>query len=458
MNPAQPEPSSTELWFGEDSKARHSTDPSMIGFAKAYADFIHACPTSWNTVHTAARSLTELGVTPVAEDEPWPSAPGTYLCIRNGSLAVWRIPEELAIRPAFRIVGAHTDSPMLKVKPQPQSVTSDGFGQLNVEIYGGAIWNSWLDRELTLAGYVLGKTEDGTLEGRTIAIPNVARIPQLAIHLDRSVNDKLHLDPQRHMKPVWNVDYQALNIMDVVARAAGLGERGNIRATELFLVANQYPEFLGVNGQFIAAPRQDNLSSVYAGLSAVANKWTGTEELTSDIPVFIANDHEEVGSGSADGAAGPFLENILKRTARALGITGDAFDQMRARSIMVSSDAGHSVHPNYSEYHDPDVHPVMGRGPMIKVNANQRYATDPSVLAVWLDACEKAGVATQKFVSNNGVPCGSTIGPITSTRLGIPTIDVGVGLLSMHSAREMASWSDIWQLSQAFNSFWHIER
>ncbi len=429
-----------------------------------YTRFLADSPTAYHAADLVAQRLADAGFARQDEREPWDASPGGHVLVRDGAAMAWVVPQEVAPDAGFRIVGAHTDSPMFSLKPNPSTATADGWGQLGVEVYGGMIWNSWLDRELAVAGRLL------TRDGREVLVRTgaLARIPQLAIHLDRGVNpDGLRLDPQRHLHPVWTVDQPDADVLERVALDAGLDAATDIAACDLFLVASQGPGFFGSDGQFVAAGRQDNLSSVHAALAALerlasAGGGTGAggeaspsfPPVAGDVWVLACFNHEEVGSATRSGAAGPILEDVLRRTAAALGRDAEGTARMIAASSCVSSDAGHSVHPNYADRHDPDTRPVMGRGPMVKINASQRYASDAVGTALWNRSCEAAGVAHQAFVSNNAMPCGSTIGPITATRLGITTVDVGIGLLSMHSAREMSHIDDLLGLSAALEAYW----
>lgn len=413
-------------------------------YAKDYSAFIEASPSSFHAAAEVARQLGDAGFRCVQETDAWPTGPGGYFLVREGAVIAWVVPQGLASDAGFSIWGCHTDSPALKLKPEPAHTTSDGWGQLCVEVYGGALYNSWLDRELLLAGAVYDRRGAVHL----VRTGPIARIPQLAIHLDRSVNDGLRLDPQRHLQPVWTVDEPQASILHRVAREAGLDSSEDIAAFDLFLVPAQAPERFGSSDQFLAAGRQDNLSSVYAGLRALLDYGAG-DPATDRIVVLAAFDHEEVGSSTRTGAAGPLLGTVLERTAGALGRNADEAQRMIAASTCISADAGHSVHPNYPDVHDPDTRPVLGRGPLLKINANQRYATAGSGASLWSRVCSAEGIAWQSFVSNNAIPCGSTIGPITATRLGILTVDVGIGLLSMHSAREMSHVADTVALSRA---------
>ena len=441
-----------------------------IEYSEDLAAFISASPTSYHAAHEVARRLDGAGFTPQLESEPWDGSVGGHYVVRDGAVVAWRVPE--GTPQSFRIIGSHTDSPGFKVKPSAAS-HHYGFSQINVETYGGLLANSWLNRELGLAGRLV------SLDGSEYVVKTgpLMMIPQLAPHLDRSVREKLSLDPQKHLHPIWALGEEDLStsLTDVLVRSAtslplpeltGLADGGRggdtasssfqeselnpdlIAGADLFAYDCQAPQIVG--GTFLAAGRQDNLVSVHASTRALI------AADCPDIALMAAFDHEEVGSGTSSGASGPLLETVLARIALAYGLSQDQRYQMLARSTCVSSDAGHSVNPNYAEFHDPDQYPVMGRGPMIKINANQRYASDARGQALWLRACHEAGEATQEFVSNNAVSCGTPIGPLTATRLGIATVDVGVPLLSMHSVRELSSIRDDVALSNIMKGYWNL--
>jgi aspartyl aminopeptidase len=285
------------------------------------------------------------------------------------------------------------------------------------------------------------------------------RIPQLAIHLDRGVNDNgLALDKQRHTQPVWGLgDAQSADVLAALAADAGV-DPASIGGYDVVLAETQPARAFGAGQVLFASARLDNLLSTHAGLTALLGRAAAGSTTDADgagstsIEMFAAFDHEEIGSASRSGAAGSFLEEVLVRISAALGATAEDRSRAFAASLHVSSDVGHAVHPNYPERHDPANHPVAGGGPILKINANQRYATDAHGAAAWNAACRDAGVPTQEFVSSNVVPCGSTIGPISATRLGIRTVDVGVPILSMHSARELTAVVDPWYLSRAMSA------
>lgn len=391
--------------------------------------FVEASPSSYHAAAEVALRLSAAGYIEQREDAPWDASPGGHFVVRDGAVVAWRVPAGEAS--GFRIVGAHTDSPGFKLKPRPTTGNA-GWQQAGMEVYGGPLFNSWLDREFGLAGRLV--LRDGRVA--LVSTPAWLRIPQLAPHLDRSVNDGLRLDKQAHLMPVFSVGSPGLELMSLVAKVAGVSV-DDIAGHDLYAAVVERPEVFGPDGEFLASGRLDNLSSVHAGLLAIL-----ASPDASTVNVLACFDHEEVGSGSRSGAAGPLLEQVLLRIAESLGRTGDAYQRLLAASSCISADAGHAVHPNYAGLHDPDHRPLLNAGPLLKINANLRYTTDAASSAVWARACQAAGVAMQYFVSNNAVPCGSTIGPMTAERLGIVTCDVGIPLLSMHSTRELAGTKD----------------
>jgi aspartyl aminopeptidase len=405
-------------------------------------DFVGASPSSYHTTAEIARRLTDAKYLSQAETDAWDSSPGGHFLIRDGALIAWLIPEGAGALTPFRMIGSHTDSPTFKLKPNP-GLQSSGYAQLGVEIYGGPLLNSWLDRELGIAGRLV--TDSDVRLVRTEAI---ARIPQLALHLDRSVNDEgLKLDRQRHMAPIWAIHDRKRRILDQLGGLAGC-RAGDILGFDLIMFDTAPPVIFGSDSEFLASGRLDNLVSVHAGLTALIN--------AGDLPavaLLAAFDHEEIGSESRSGASGPLLAEVVERISRSLGADDDQRHRALAASACLSADAGHAVHPNYPEKHDPTNQPVLNGGPLLKINSNQRYATDATGAALWRRACQDAGVTMQEFVSNNTVPCGSTIGPLTATRLGIRTVDVGVPLLSMHSARELCGVEDPLSLASAMEAF-----
>jgi aspartyl aminopeptidase len=404
------------------------------------AELVAASPSSYHAAAEVARRLAAAGFTEQDETEPWQPDGARYV-VRDGAVIAWRTPATVTGPVGFAVVGAHTDSPGFKLKPQP-SAFAYGWSQAAMEVYGGPLLNSWLDREFGLAGRVV--TRSG--EVKLVRTGPWLRIPQVAPHLDRSVNDSLHLDRQVHLKPVYGTG--SIDLLAAVASTLD-AQVDELDGHDLFAAVTEAPALIGLGREFLASARLDNLSSVHAGLTALL-----AAEPSDQIQVLACFDHEEIGSDTRSGAAGPFLESVLTRTADALGWGAEGFARAIASSFLVSADAGHALHPNYPQLHDPDHRPIANAGPLLKLNANQRYTTEGPSAARWLRTCRAAGVPVQPFVSNNAVPCGSTIGPITATRLGITTVDVGVPLLSMHSARELVGVQDAWWLAEALASFY----
>lgn len=430
--------------------------PSLSNAADHIQDlgaYVSASPSSFHAVHEAARRLDEAGFTGLDELQPWDGGTGSFYIVRDGALIAWVVPEGAGPATGFNILGAHTDSPSFKLKPKP-TTGAHGWLQAGVEIYGGPLLNSWLDRELQLAGRLV--MLDGTQH--LTATGPMLRFPQLAIHLDRAVNDGLTLDKQRHMNPVWGLGNPAdVDLLAVLASHVPGGapvDPARIGGYDVVIADTQAPAVFGANREFFASGRLDNLSATHAGLTAlIAHAASVDSGAGAPIAVLAAFDHEEVGSNSRSGACGPILEDVLVRISDGLGATVSQRRQSLAASFCVSADAGHAVHPNYAERHDPANHPVLNGGPLLKINANQRYATDAAGAALWARLCGEAKVPYQEFVSNNAIPCGSTIGPLTATRLGIRTVDVGVPLLSMHSARELCGVEDPHRLAAVTELF-----
>ena len=419
--------------------------PAVLSHADDLADFVAASPSSFHAAAEVARRLGDAGFARLDETTAWSVTPGAkQLVVRDGAVIAWVVPHGAGATTPYRIFGAHSDSPAFKLKPQPSTGTG-GWLQAGVEVYGGPLLNSWLDRELRLAGRLV--LDDGSTV--LAATGPLLRLPQLAIHLDREANDRLTLHKQAHTQPVWGLGAAASSDLLAELAASASVDASRIRGYDIVTADAARGAVFGKDDVFFASGRLDDLASVHAGL--VAFEHLGVD--AAHIAVLAVFDHEEVGSETRSGASGPLLADVLERVQAGLGAARDERFRAFAASWCVSSDVGHSVHPNYPEKHDPVVRPVLGSGPILKINANQRYATDAVGAAAWHGWCDAAGVRSQEFVSNNAVPCGSTIGPLTATRLGIRTVDVGIPILSMHSARELAGTSDLWELSRVAEAF-----
>ncbi len=408
--------------------------------------FLTASPSPWHVVATASDRLMAAGFEPTDPSSAWTNVPTRGFVVRGGALVAWSRGAASGPVSPLRLVGAHTDSPCLRIKPRPDA-GGVGWKQLGVEVYGGALINSWLDRDLGIAGRVVltdGSDVDVCIDEA------VCRVPQLAIHLDRDVNERgLILDKQQHLMPVWGSGAAyAGEFGEWLAGHLGTASR-TISTWDLCLFDRTPPAILGGDQSLLAAGRLDNQVSCWAAVDAIAT----AEPAQASTSVIALFDHEEVGSESSTGAAGPLLEHVLERLALANGASRSDFLTQLAASTCVSADNAHAVHPNYRERHDPDHQPIVNQGPAIKLNSNQRYATSARSAAMLRRVFDEAGVASQVFVSRNNIPCGSTIGPITATRLGIETVDVGVPQLSMHSARELCGVDDPVSLAKGLRHY-----
>ena len=402
---------------------------------------LDASPTAHHVVGWWRKNLTDAGFLDCSLLNTLSTEKG-FVC-RGGAIIAWRIPQK-SLHNGFRIVGAHSDSPGLHIKPQPNKQHAN-MSLLGVEVYGGPLLNSWLDRDLGIAGHVV--LQDGSLNLFTSDLP-VARISQLAIHLDRDVNDKgLVLDRHQHLNALWLTSDGGKDFDNWLAKTCGV-KQSDIRAISAQLFDTQKASLIGADNSLIASARIDNQASCWAAMTALIE-----QSDTTSPSVVALFDHEEVGSSSATGAAGPLLEHVLERLCITEDLSRHEFINVLAKSHCVSADNAHAVHHNYPERHDSNHSPLINQGVVIKSNVGQRYATSATSIAPFIDACANANVPIQHFASRNNIACGSTIGPITATRLGIDTIDVGIPQLSMHSAREVCGSQDPIYLRDALRSY-----
>ena len=403
---------------------------------------LDASPTPRHLVEFAGNELLAAGFTDCTDTNSPDGFLSSGFIKRSGSIVAWRRGSKKIEK--FRIIGAHTDSPCLKIKQHPDE-TRFGWQTLQVEIYGSPLLNSWLDRDLGIAGHAV--LRDGSVKLFCTADP-IARISQLAIHLDRELNERgLILDKQLHLNAAWATGEKTLDFLQWVASQIVVKPE-QIISVDAQLFDSVPAQLLGVDQSLLASGRLDNQASCWAAISALIES---TEPLHACVVALF--DHEEVGSSSAVGAAGPFLEHTLERIANAGGLSRIDFLQTLSQSSCVSADNSHAVHHNYPERHDHAHAPIINQGPALKLNSNQRYATSSTSAAMFVRACELANVKHQMFVSKNNMPCGTTIGPITATRLGIDTVDVGIPQLSMHSAREVCGVSDLVSMQKALKSY-----
>jgi len=412
--------------------------------------FLKEAVTPFHAVSAMESRLTAAGFREVTQFDGQDMEPGQgYFLTRQGSSLVALRTGEGSPKEGLRLVGAHTDSPNLSIKPNPVK-GRDGCVQLGVDVYGGALLNPWFDRDLAMAGRVTVLTADECLESVLFdSMRPVAIVPSLAIHLDREANNQRTVNPQKDVVPVVMLgDPAAFDLkkwlVEQLAERDPRWQGSRVMDYELSLYDTQAPGLVGIDNALIASARLDNLLSCFAGLSALIDaddaQWS----------MLVATDHEEVGSASTVGAQGPMLMDALS------GLVSETQhnSRLRMQSWMLSVDNAHAVHPNYADRHDEQHGPKLGQGPVIKVNRNQRYATNADGAARLRLLAERAGVDIQSFVMRADLACGSTIGPITATETGIPTTDLGVPTLAMHSIRELASAADLPQLTALLRAFY----
>ncbi len=459
--------------------------------------FLNASPTPYHAVHNVKAKLTKNGFQELSERDNWPGKVlkgGKYFVTRNASsIIAFTVGEKWAPGNGISIVGAHTDSPCLRIKPVSKR-NAEGFIQIGVELYGGGIWHSWFDSDLSVAGRVIVK-QDGLFVPKLIDIKKpLLKIPTLAIHLDRDVNKTFEFNKESQLLPIAGLDnaipedkkvkskggccegselsteeFQSLNtvvqrhdeqLVELIAKEAGVTVE-DIEDFELVLYDHKPATLGGLNDEFIFSARLDNLTSCFTSIEGLVESAT-TESLKDENGIRLVSlfDHEEIGSSSAQGADSNFLPNILDRIT---GLTGDKGESTKplpftlessAKSFFLSSDVAHGIHPNYTGKYESKHKPKLGEGPVIKVNANQRYVTNSPGIVLLKEVAKKAKVPLQLFVVANGSPCGSTIGPILASKTGIRTLDLGNGVLSMHSIRETSSTVDIEKQVALFKSFY----
>ena len=417
-------------------------------------EFIDSSPTPFHAVGTAIDRLASNGFSALDETEEWNLTAGDCrYCVRNdGTLIAFVVGTASPAEAGFRLIGAHTDSPTLHLK-RSRAVKAAGFRQLRVEPYGGVLLHTWFDRDLGLAGRVICDGSNG-LETHLLRVDRpLLRVANLAIHLSREVRDTgFRPDPAKHLDPIWSTDESA-DFRDFIAAELNLGTQSadSIVGFDLMTFDLQASAVGGRDEEFIFAPRLDNLASCHAGLSALTETCSSAFAPTRIVVLY---DHEEVGSHSERGAAGPIVSTTLDRIVAATGSSsGQDLGRAIANSTLVSADMAHALHPNYRDRHDLEDRPLVGRGPVIKSNANLAYATDAAAAGAFVSLAKSVDVETQLFSSRNDLPCGSTIGPISAARLGIRTVDVGNPMLSMHSCREMAGAADVEPMIRVLQTF-----
>ena len=416
-------------------------------------DFLAASPTPFHAVQQMEIRLSQAGFVVLREADDWTlDAGGRYCVIRNSSsIVAFTLGEKSILDQGLRMVGAHTDSPCLKVKPQPE-LFKKGYFQLGVEVYGGALLNPWFDRDLSLAGRVSFRDTLGNIGSVLIDFKRaIATIPSLAIHLDREANSARSINAQTDIPPVVmqtndkQTSFREL-LLTQIRQEHPSCEACKVLDYELSFYDAQPAAIIGLQNEFIASARLDNLLSCYIGLQAILADST-------EYRVLVCNDHEEIGSQSAAGAQGPMLRSVISR----LLANEKEFTRTIDRSMMISVDNAHGVHPNFSDRHDANHGPVLNGGPVIKMNANQRYATNSETSSLFRHWCESVDEPVQAFVVRTDMGCGSTIGPITASEIGVKTLDIGVPTFAMHSIRELAGSSDAYSLYKVLELFYRTE-
>ncbi|MCO4787015.1 M18 family aminopeptidase [Marinomonas atlantica] len=423
---------------------------NQASFNHSLLSFLDDSPTPFHTVSTMKRELLGAGYEELVEQKEWViSEGGQYFVTRNDSSVIaFTTPTLDFAHQGFRMIGAHTDSPCLKLKPNAH-VERFGYHQLGVEVYGGVLLHTWLDRDLSIAGRVTFKAEDGSLKSRLVDFKDpIALVPNLAIHLSRGVNtDGFKVNPQEEILPILcgaehTLDLEKLLITQIQSEYDDISV-SSILSFELSLYDVQKAAITGLHGDYISAARLDNLLSCYVGIQALLNADASRPTL------LICTDHEEVGSQSSCGANGPFLEDVLRR----LSPVPEQYTQAIQQSMLISADNAHALHPNYAAKHDQLHAPLINQGAVIKVNNNQRYATNSETAAVYKDIANELGLPAQTFVVRSDMGCGSTIGPITSGEIGVATLDIGLPTFAMHSIRELAGSVDAFNLYKILVAF-----
>ena len=405
-------------------------------FNEGLLGFLDASPTPFHATKNMSLMLENAGFKKLVEEEMWSLKEGEkyYVTRNDASVIAFTYPKNRA----YTMIGSHTDSPNLKLKPNPV-IKEHGVVKFGVEPYGGLLLNPWFDRDLSLAGKVAYLDANNEIKERLIDVKkSIAIIPSLAIHLDDKANKDRTINKQSDISPIMttNEDFDFEEFIKWQLAKNEIEDVKELYAWELSFYDTQKASFVGLRDDFIASSRLDNLLSCYVGLLSICS-------ISADKPMLlIASDHEEVGSASTAGAAGSFLENTLKR----MYPNYDEYINMIRTSILISADNAHAIHPNYPDKHDKNHSPYINKGVVIKVNSNQRYASNATTISRFMNVAKRAGEPYQQFVTRSDMGCGSTIGPITATRLGIETLDIGLPTFAMHSIRELAGTEDAYAL------------
>lgn len=429
-----------------------------IQLAQELIDFIHLSPTAFHVVEQSKMMLNKVGFEELNMGDIWKlKKGGKYYTTKNGSaLFAFQLGNAPIEENGIKFISAHSDSPTFRIKPNPEILTTSNYLKLNTEVYGGPILNTWMDRPLSMAGRVMLKSKD-TLQPTTRLIDfkrPLLTIPNMAIHLNRGVNDGVELNKQVDMLPLMSIVGETFEkdnyLLRLIADELKVAPE-NILDFDLFLYAVEKGCILGPYDEFISSGKLDDLAMVHAGLKAITGKTS--KNSTHMLCIF---DNEEVGSGTKQGAGSPVLRNILERIAEKLGLTRENYHRTIYKSFMISADMAHAVHPNHPDKHDPVLHPKLNGGPVIKIHANQKYTTDGESAAIFESICDKAEIPYQKFVNRSDMVGGSTLGNISTGKLDIRTVDIGNPMLAMHSVREFGGVKDHTYILKAFETFYKI--
>lgn len=430
----------------------------MKKFAENMLDFIYESPTQFNAVAVSAEMLEKNGFEKLNPKENWKLEVGKkYYTTKNSSaLVAFKVNSDKVEKEGFRIIGSHTDSPGFRIKPNAEMESCGAYLKLNIEGYGGMILSTWLDRPLAMAGRVFLRGENPFKPVEKIVNINkpVCIIPNLAIHMNRSINDGYKYNKQTDMLPLVGLINEQLEKDNYMVKL--LASELNVEIEEIidfdiFLYEYEKGCFTGANEEFISTGRLDNLSMYYSSVEALLDS-----DSKSGISIAVGFDNEEVGSSTKQGADSNMLLNILERICISLGKDRQQFFEAIENSFIISSDLAHAVHPNVNGMADPTNRPVMGKGPVIKVHAGQAYTSDGYSISVYKEICRECGVEYQEFVNKSDQRGGSTIGPISSTHIDIPSVDIGAPILSMHSIRELGCSEDFYNTYKTFVKFYEI--
>ena len=410
-------------------------------------DFLAASPSCYHAVRAISDRLIADGYTQLREQDAWTLTPGgKYFTARNGSsLIAFRVPEGAPA--GFLMAAAHTDSPTFKIKHNPEKKAGP-YVQLTTEKYGGMLMNTWFDRPLSIAGRVI-TAKDGALQTALVDLDrDLAVIPSVAIHMNRTANDGFKLLANVDTLPLYGMQDSAGSFCAMVAQAAGV-EESEILGEDLSLYVRTRGTVFGAKNEFILAPRLDDLGCVFGLLEGFL-----AAGASGSVPVFCAFDNEEVGSETKQGAASSLLSDTLRRIALALGIGEEGYLRMLAQSFLVSADNAHAVHPNHPEYADPLNCPKLNGGVVIKFNANQRYTTDGVSCALFTAICHEANAPVQVYANRSDIPGGSTLGSIATAKVSVPSVDIGLAQLAMHASVETAGAEDLDALVRAMTVYY----